>query len=234
VRRTNIKKHPDRREAPSYAVSEVAHYLDIPLATLRSWVRGRSYPVSGGKKYFKPVIKAAAYSPTRLSFINLVEAQVLDALRREHRINLPQIRDAITYLANQFSSEHPLADQQFATNGIDLFVEKYGQLINTSQDGQLAMKSILEKVLKRVQRDRKGAPARLYLFTRRNDPDAPYSVVIDPSISFGRPILEGTGIVTSIIAERYKAGENINELVQDYERPRTEIEEAIRYELRAA
>ncbi len=39
------------------------------------------------------------------------------------------------------------------------------------------------------------------------------------------------GIPTAIIAERYKAGEAIGALADDYGRPTLEIEEAIRCEL---
>ena len=59
----------------------------------------------------------------------------------------------------------------------------------------------------------------------------PRLVVIDPLVSFGRPVLAGTGIPTAIIAERYKAGESIDELANDYGRQRYEIEESIRCEL---
>ena len=59
-------------------------------------------------------------------------------------------------------------------------------------------------------------------------------VVIDPMVSAGRPVIEGTGLVTQLIAERYKAGESINDLANDYERGTEEIEEAIRCELQAA
>jgi len=64
--------------------------------------------------------------------------------------------------------------------------------------------------------------------------DQPSIVVVNPSISFGRPVLEGTGVVTSILAERYKAGDSLDALAEDYGRPKEEIEEAIRYEIRAA
>lgn len=53
----------------------------------------------------------------------------------------------------------------------------------------------------------------------------------DADVSFGRPVLEGTGIPTAIVAERYKAGETIEELADDYERPSRDIQEAIRCEL---
>jgi uncharacterized protein (DUF433 family) len=41
----------------------------------------------------------------------------------------------------------------------------------------------------------------------------------------------GTGIPTAVVAERYKAGETIDELAQDYGYQRLGIEEAIRCEL---
>jgi uncharacterized protein (DUF433 family) len=59
-------------------------------------------------------------------------------------------------------------------------------------------------------------------------------VVIDPELSFGRPVIAGTGLATEVIADRYKAGESIQELAEDYGRPAEEVEEAIRCELEAA
>jgi uncharacterized protein (DUF433 family) len=56
-------------------------------------------------------------------------------------------------------------------------------------------------------------------------------VVIDPYVSFGRPVLTRSGLPTVVIAERYKAGESVDELADDYDRERLEIEEAIPCEL---
>lgn len=226
---------PDPREVPTYGLAEAAHYLGIPFATLRSWVAGRAYPVADGQNFFHPVIDIADKKGKRLSFINLVEAHVLDAIRRrEHKIQLPKIRKAIGYLKKEFQSKHPLADQQLETDGLDLFVQKYGQLIDISHEGQLAMREMLEAFLKRVRRDPRGVPIKLYLFTRRGEIDEPLNVVVDPTISFGRPTLVGTNIPTSVLAERFKAGDSPEELAEDYGRPKKEIEEAIRYELKAA
>lgn len=221
----------DPRELPAYSVREAAHYLRIPPATLRSWVAGRSYPVKGGRRLFRPVIQLPPGERRLLSFVNLVEAHVLDALRRKHEIPLTKVRIALRFLGNKFASEHPLTEQPLETDGLDLFVEKYGQLINISKDGQLALRNILEAHLRRIERDKAGNAVRLFPFTRKRDPEEPKVVVIDPYISFGRPVLVGTGISTAIIAERYKAGESMDTLADDYGRHRSEIEEAIRCEL---
>ena len=59
-------------------------------------------------------------------------------------------------------------------------------------------------------------------------------VVIDPTLSAGRPVIAGTGLATEVIAERYIAGETVVELAKDYDRENSEIEEAIRCELKIA
>ncbi|HWQ69947.1 MAG TPA: DUF433 domain-containing protein [Patescibacteria group bacterium] len=221
----------DPRELPAYGVVEAAHYLQIPLATIRSWVVGRYYPTQSGKRFFKPIIVLPDKTRPLLSFMNLVEAHILDAIRRQHEVQLQKVRVALEYLNLKFPSKHPLADQKFETDGLDLFVEKYGELINISQEGQLAVRKLIQAYLSRIERDARGIPISLYPFTRRRALDEPKAIVIDPYVSFGRPVLVGTGIATAIVAERYKAGESMDDLADDYGRRRSEIEEAIRCEL---
>ena len=55
-------------------------------------------------------------------------------------------------------------------------------------------------------------------------------VVIDPALKFGRPCLVGTGVPTSMLAERFKAGDTIRHLAQDYGIDEGQVEEALRYE----
>lgn len=232
VKQNKLKDY-DPRLLPSYSPPEAAHYLRIPVTTLRAWAFGQKYKTSSGAGTFKPVIIIPDKNIRLLSFINLVEIHILDAIRREHKIPLPKVRKALIFLENHFSIKNPLANLKFETDGIDLFIEKSG-LINITKDGQMGIRSLLEAHLKRIERDTKGIPVKLYPFTRKRELDEPKSVVIDPFVSFGRPILYGTGIATSIIAERFKAGEDPDEIADDYGRKRSDIMEAIRCELEAA
>ena len=227
-------KNEDLRELPAYGVTEAAHYLLVPRATLRSWLAGMSYGKGSDRRRFRPVIQPAATSPVALSFINLIEAHVLAALRRKHRVDMPAVRRTIDFLKKQFGSQHPLADYKFETNGVDLFVEHLGDLISVSQGGQLAIRQLLEAHLRRIDRDDKGFPLRLYPFTRVDETEQPKNIVIDPFISFGKAVITGTGVSTDIVAERFKAGESADELANDYGCAREKIEEAIRCELSLA
>ncbi|MDZ7754029.1 MAG: DUF433 domain-containing protein [Gammaproteobacteria bacterium] len=153
-------------------------------------------------------------------------------------MTLPKVRAAIEYLKENTEGEsdrrHPLISRQLETDGLDLFIQRYGQLVNISRAGQVAMREVMSAALQRIERDASGVPVKLYPFTRSQVEGAPAMVVIDPALSGGRPVIAGTGLATDVIAERYKAGESVSELARDYERDEAEIEEAIRCELQAA
>lgn len=221
--------------SPAYSMAEAARYLHMPAGTLRSWVVGRLYPVAGHAKRSRPLIHLDDPEGQYLSFINLVEAHVLASVRRHHGVKLPKVRTALDYVKRQFNIERPFIDQRFQTNGLDLFVEHYGDLINASREGQHTMKEIINVYLKRIERDATGFPIKLYPFTRDTESDAapksdPRVVVMNPAISFGRPVIAGTGIPVSSIYERYKAGDSVADLAQDFRLETSDIEEAIRCE----
>ncbi len=220
----------DPREQPAYTLSEAAHYLVLPTSTVRSW--------SVGGPAYAPLIEASSRSPALLSFLNLAELHVLAAIRRTHLVAMGKVRGAIQYLArnarNGKDRSHPLISREMETDGFDLFVRESGLLVNISEHGQLAMREVLDQALRRIERDPTGVPIRLYPFTRSATDNAPALVVVDPSLSAGRPVIAGTGLATGLIAERYKAGESVHDLARDYDRSEGEIEEAIRCELPAA
>jgi uncharacterized protein (DUF433 family) len=76
-----------------------------------------------------------------------------------------------------------------------------------------------------------GTPCRLYPFSRvPPDKESPRTVVMDPTIRFGRPTVATHGTPTDILFERHQAGDSIAELADDYGIAAAEVEEAIRYD----
>lgn len=229
-----IFNNRDLREMPAYGIPEAAGYLRLPVSTLRAWLLGQRYRVGEQPKFFKPVIDIADRKERQLSFINLVEAFVLAGIRREHEIPLPKVRKAVDYLRRTFNTTRPLAHEQFETDGIDLFVEKMGSLIGATQEGQIQMRDIIRDRLERVHRDPKGVPEKIVLFPARREKTESADVVIDPRLSFGRPVLDRFGVRTAILAERFDAGDDIDVLAREYSAPPEAIQNAIRCERRAA
>lgn len=236
VQASTSKRYRDAEpgDVPLYAIAEAARYLDLPAATVRAWAMGRPYPVTTGTKQSPPLIKIADKPKGLLSFNNLSEIHVLNSIRQKHGVKLKAVRNAIRFLEEELGSARPLLSQKMLTDGKDLFVERYGQLVSISENGQTAMKEVLALYLKRIERNQEGMPVRLFPITRNDIKESPYLISIDPKIRFGRPCISGTGIPTAILAERYRAGESVALLADDYGRNAEEIEEAIRYESRMA
>jgi uncharacterized protein (DUF433 family) len=212
------------RRTPAYTFGEAAHYLRLPLSTLRSWYLGQ--------QGFRSLIRLDGKRGEGPSFLNLVEAHVLAAIRRVHGVPMHQVRPALEYVRKELRIDRPLADAKFETDGVDLFVEKLGLLVNVSKHGQLALAEVLGAYLKRVERDTRGIPIKLFPFTRKSTTvDASMPVEINPTVAFGRPVLRARGIATAILADRFKGGDTLAELAVDYDVAQEDIEEAIRVEL---
>lgn len=223
--------HP--ADAPAYPPGLAAQWLRLPTSTVRAWVLGQTYRCEGKPRRFEPVIRTADPEARLLSFRNLVEVHVLAAMRRNHQITLQNIRRAVDYMREQLRMEHPLASQSMLTDGRDILVDFFGEVLNVSRPGQIEMRRILEAYIKRIEHEPEDVPARLYPFTTNDIAELTKLVVIDPRLQFGQPCLAKAGIPTSVIAQRYKSGESIDDIAADYEQERLSIEEALRYELAA-
>jgi uncharacterized protein (DUF433 family) len=217
IKAKDIYDGADPRSLPAYPLVEAAHYLGLNASTLGTWFRTGA-------------IVPAQREHDPMSFWSLVEAFVLKGLREQHRLSLQRIKAAVAELRRQYPDvSYPLAQLDLAVLNRDLYADRDGLLVDASKGGQLGIRNVLELYLSRVERDASGA-VRLYPFTRPTLADAPLLVAIDPTVSFGRPVIAGTSIPTAVLHERWKAGDSIHDLAEDYDRPVSEIEEALRYE----
>lgn len=223
----DIYQGSDPREIPLYSVSEAARYLCIPPSTLRNWVSGLIYPVSEGESYFEPLIPVKDRQSPRLSFLNLIEAHVLRSLRAKHSIPLGKIREAIQNAESLLNVKRLLMREELRTYGEKLLLDQVSELVDLNAGGQLALKKMLEAGLRRVHYE-KGLPSILYPLVPGLS-EGKGNIIIDPRISFGRPVTERRNISTDVIADRYNVGETIQQLAGDYGLDEKEIEEAIIY-----
>jgi uncharacterized protein (DUF433 family) len=220
----------DLRNQPAYTLAEAARYLKLPVATLRSWVVGRVYPRSEGKARFERLIAPASSPPPVLSFWNLIEAHVLRSLRTHHGVPIHDLRTALSFAERKLGIDRLLLRKELRTNAGKVFLDRYGELIDLSASGQLAMRHLLEEHLKRVEWDEWQFPVRLHPFLtfEANAADRPIS--IDPKIAFGRPVLTKAGVSTAAITDRIDANEDPADIAADYDLTVEDIEQAVLFE----
>jgi uncharacterized protein (DUF433 family) len=233
-----IEDEFDVYEAPSYRAAEVARILMIPTSTVKAWCFGQGYRSRGGDlKTFQPVIVPVDGERRLLSFANLCELYVLSSITRTYKIPLQQVRPALQYVEESLGIDRPLIERDFQTNGISLFLEHAGQLINVSMRGQGALRGDLEAALNRIERGgASGRPVRLFPFSRpiAKATEQPRIIAIDPHVAFGRPIVAPARVRTEVIIDRFEAGDGPGEMAVDYGVTEAEILEAVRFEYRLA
>lgn len=214
----------DPREIPSYSYADAHRILRIPYATIRAWMVGTSS--------FDPVIVRPFVDDPRLSFLNLVECQVLRALRTKHTVSMPKVREALGVAERELRIERLLIRKELRTTAGRLFLVTYGQLIELSRSGQMHIEQVLRSTLKRVRYDAAGLSVALFpAFVGQIREE---SVVVNPRIGFGAPTVTRRGIRTAVIVDRIDAGESVLDVAEDYGLDEDDILDAIGFEQAAA
>ena len=204
-------------DTPAYSSLQAAHYVGVPYPTLRSWIGDQG------------LIRTAQQN--ELSFNNLAEAHIVKSMRRRHGLSLQAIRRALSELERIRGTDHPLLDETFETDGVSLCIRDEGEVVNLTRKQQTEIREFVSLYLHRVERNENGKVARLYPFVVSDRETEPRSISISPTVSFGKPVLTGTGISTSVIVGRFNARDSIEYLAREYSVAPFVLEDAIRWEL---
>ena len=204
-------------DQPAYSCRLAAQYAGLSYATLRSWIGS----------------DGLITTPTAsiLSFNNLAEAHILKAMRRVHGLSLQRIRKALSELSTIRQTAHPLLDESFETDGVNLCIREEDDVINLSKRSQREFREFVALYLHRIQRNPEGRVTRLYPFVISEREDEPKSISISPTVSFGRPVLTGTGVSTSVVVGRFNARDSVHDLAEEYQVDVSVLEDAIRWEM---
>jgi uncharacterized protein (DUF433 family) len=216
----------DPRDLPAYSFRDVALSLRLPVSTLHAWTRGQP----GFEPLFN--IPKDSHGLFELSFYNLIESYVIVQLRRKHKLSMEKVRWSIEYLQGLVEVKHPIVEADMFVFGTDLFIKHGVRSVNLTRAGQYPIEGVIRDLLERVDKGPFGFE-RFYphmlnskgVVSKRYKP-----IVVDPEVSFGRPRIAGTGIPTSVIADRYRARESIRAIAEDYYTSITKVRAALAFE----
>ena len=182
-----------------YGFPEAARLTDLKSVTVRAW-----FKESARDRSRRPVFKSD-YRPIDgarvISFLDLVELYVVGRLR-DHGLSLQKIRRVHAKMADRLDTKHPFGKRRIFTDGADLFIGNADgdreELIDILHD-QKVFPEILLPFLKRIEYDDATSLAKCWRIADM--------VVLDPSICYGKPIVQQIGISTKILANAYRAND---------------------------
>lgn len=216
----------DRVRKALFTLRESAAYLDVPASTLHQWARPSDGPG------LLTILPRAGRSAT-VPFVGFAEAYVLSALRHAG-VPMQRIRPAVARLSDEFGLEHALASQRVYTDGAELIFD-YAKdsddeaLLTVVRTGQEHLAEVIRGYLERISYGGDGWAAQLQL--------PAYSaarVVVDPERAFGQPVVIHGGARVEDLVDRFRSGDSVADIAEDFGVPQGEVEDVIRVATRLA
>lgn len=215
-------EHPSVKR-PLYNFAEADRLAKVTPNTSRRWLKGYSFWYDGEQRTMPPVTPTTE-TKDAVSFVDLMEVAAIGRLLQKG-FSFQRIRKINAIARFYLQTSRPLVTETFKVKGRDIFVDSgFGILVNVGQNaGMQAWDEVLDPFLETVEYEDR--------IVRRWWPlGKDVGVLIDPDYGFGLPVIEGNGVRTEIIAERYRAGDSAEEITYDFSVTPDEIEDALRYE----
>lgn len=215
----------------AYSLTEASRLLGVSAVTLRRWLFGYSYDHHGPRTEQRPLWQpqyGVDQDEPLLGFRDLIEARIVRGLRSLD-IGLPTIRECLQRASELVQDDHPFSTRQFRTDGKRIFLQTMGGVVGDSlidlKLRQHAFRRIVEPSFVDLDFDADVA-SRWWLLPRKK------SVVLDPTRSFGQPILADSGVPTARIAQSVAAEGSVERVAQLYEIKPAAVRDALIFEHR--
>jgi hypothetical protein len=142
---------------------------------------------------------------TIATFQELVELLVIGAFKHQG-VSYQTIRWAHDRAKKLYSHNHPFATRNYSTDGVGIFTTERDPLANVDQElteelshYQLAFRSVVEPFYRNLEYNVDDVAVRLWPLGVNS------KVVLDPMISFGKPVESSTCVPTWVLYETFQA-----------------------------
>lgn len=220
-----------------YPISQAARLVGQEVRYVRRWLRGYSWKYGEGRSSSGP-LWSTQYREEQLpggetiGFRDLLELRMVAEFVK-HGVSLKVLRATIAAASQDFEHDYPLSNRRFLTDGKRIFMEAAeasdeGKLLDVLKRQQVISAVIRPSLYAGIEYDPHG-PLRWYPLSRSR------TIVLDPEIQFGTPILADAGIPTDTIHDAWIAeGKDRMAVARLYDISPAMVTAAVTYEQRLA
>jgi len=206
-----------------YPLSEVARYTQASSGTVWSWFKQRADRKGRG------AIFHSDYDPVQndyaVSFLDLIDVWVAVQLRK-HGVAMTVLRRSYDVLRSELETKHPFAHSDIYTDGQHVFVWAADQIGDKNLSEVISHQYFFEQIQQMLTHVDYSNETHLAERWRIST-----GVVIDPSVSLGKPVVVGTGTSTFVMAQSYWANNCDESLVADlFNVTEQDVLNAVRFE----
>jgi uncharacterized protein (DUF433 family) len=220
-----------------YPIHQAARLIGEQPRALHRWLRGYSRKNKGEQvrsaALWETQLKDQGLAGDVIGFRDLLEVRLVSAFVR-HGVDLRVIRATLEAAARDFGQEYPLSSKQFLTDGKRIFLQAIEETTGEAQlvdvlRRQFVFSDIIKPSLyEGIEYGEEGA-VRWYPLANRK------TIVLDPAVQFGAPIVTEAGIPTDTIYASFLAEERNETMVaRIFSIAPQSVIEAVEYESRLA
>jgi uncharacterized protein (DUF433 family) len=217
----------------AYSLTEAGQLLSVSPTTIRRWLFGYSYDHHGPKMTQSPLWSPEYGSNQEeplLGFRDLIEARIVRGLRSRH-IGLQTIRECLRNASEIVQDAHPFSTKRFKSDGKRLFLEITENLPNGQDEPALIDLKARQNVFRTIVAPSfvdlsydADVASRWWLLPNKK------TIVIDPTRSFGQPIVADGGVPTARLAQAVEAEGSVERVAQIYELKPNLVRDALNFE----
>jgi len=205
-----------------YTLTEVARLIAAPPATVRAWFKGRP------DRQAAPLFRGE-YEPRHgdyaVSFLDLIDTLVASRFRAEG-VAMPVVRRSFERMKQDLGTPHPFSHELLYTDGQRVIRHATDEPTDPVMLDVISNQQHFEQMVSPLSDVNYSAKTRLAEQWRIGD-----GVLVNPNISFGKPVLEGTGACTYVIYHQFLANDSNASLVADlFELSESQVLQAVRFE----
>jgi uncharacterized protein (DUF433 family) len=213
-----------------YSIPEAAKISRVPAQYIKRWLWGYRYVVQGKARRARP-LWTPQLSPIEdskaLTFRDLIEIQFVYRFRQEG-ISLQTIRKTIGLATDLLDKSYPLSSVRFKTEGKGIFAQviedpnEKGYVFNL-KTGQYLLDYVLDFLYDALEYSEFDELVRWWPLGKDR------RIIVDPSRSFGRPIVE-EGVQTNIVYRAWRADGNTKAVADWFEISEASVNDALEFE----
>ena len=221
---TSSNGRDEWRTQPMYTFGEAGHLAHVSASAVRNWLLG--YTGHYGEAV-TPLFREPSTGGAMVSFLQLIEIVVAGNFRKAERVGFQTVRRAYENARTQWNIEYPFAHLRIEALGGHIVQwlrsERPGPSMQ-ALDGprQWTLPGLVLETLAQLDWESDLA-ARWYPIGKS------VQIVVDPRITSGLPTIAGRGVTVDIIHRRFKAGQRLDYIAEDFALELALVEEAIRY-----
>ncbi|HUU83530.1 MAG TPA: hypothetical protein VM243_08505 [Phycisphaerae bacterium] len=208
-----------------YTPSEAAFYARVHPAAMARWIHG--------DRRGEPALRAQLEGdPERkVTFLDFVQALAIREIRRDHKVSLQKIRDAVQVAQRDYGVDYPFAMRHTTfLFGQEILIQIQGRdgpglvQVSGTQKHQRMIRKVAELFMEELTFGEAGLATRYRIFRHLDQ-----TVAMDPRQRTGQPLIESCGYTAIALHEAYRTEGSVEAAATAYGVDPSAIELAIRF-----